>query len=319
MENTWRSDLCNCCDGGCCRCCYVFACTACAAGDVAARIGGSYCIDCFVAGYMFPCVSICCWADTRSKVRNVTNVPGDCCTDCCVMCFCTCCAILQELNHLDKCKTTNIHITNQMMMNNNFTTGQGKDSYMPIPNNNNTFYQDNNNYNYQGNNGGYQNNTNYNYQGNNGGYQNNNYYQQNTNQFPQNNNNNNFPSQNNNNYQNNNNMMNNNYPNVPYSDIPYPNNNSNNNNRQRPIASLPSNSRNTNGSDKDSLLYNNNNNGNYNNNNNSNFNPHSTSLPPSSPFSDSNDKATTVPVFVKRGGNNRGNNILNEENDPADS
>jgi hypothetical protein len=34
-------------------------------------------------------------------VRATDNIPGDGITDCCVMAFCGCCALIQELNHLD--------------------------------------------------------------------------------------------------------------------------------------------------------------------------------------------------------------------------
>ena len=59
--------------GGYGRCCYVCWCLPCAAGDVARRVGGGYCIDCCVP-CVFPLLAPFIWGYTRTAVRMKYNM-----------------------------------------------------------------------------------------------------------------------------------------------------------------------------------------------------------------------------------------------------
>ena len=112
LPGQWRADLCGCTapPGNLNRCCYVTWCTCCAAGDVAQRVGRNYWLDCALAccGAVFiPAlnapVSIhpLVWGLTRQAVRVRAGIPGAYLDDVLTTMFCGCCAIAQELNHLD--------------------------------------------------------------------------------------------------------------------------------------------------------------------------------------------------------------------------
>jgi hypothetical protein len=42
-----------------------------------------------------------CWSCTRGKLREKDQIPGNCLGDLCVAMLCPCCALIQELNHID--------------------------------------------------------------------------------------------------------------------------------------------------------------------------------------------------------------------------
>lgn len=41
------------------------------------------------------------WACTRQRIREQDGIAGDYCSDCLTMTLCPCCALIQELNHVD--------------------------------------------------------------------------------------------------------------------------------------------------------------------------------------------------------------------------
>ena len=100
----WRSALCDIAGapGGCDRCLYTHFCTCFAAGDVAARTGGSYGVDCGLAtlGCLW-CAYGLCYGATRARLRTQQRIPGNIVCDCLLGTFLFPCVLSQELNHLD--------------------------------------------------------------------------------------------------------------------------------------------------------------------------------------------------------------------------
>lgn len=49
------------------------------------------------------CLFCCCCvrAGYRRKVRQAYTLPAEPCNDCCVVCFCPCCSLMQEVNELN--------------------------------------------------------------------------------------------------------------------------------------------------------------------------------------------------------------------------
>lgn len=101
----WQSDLFDMtgAPGGKDRCVYTHLCFPCAAGDVARRTGGSYCLDCAIGGTlgMVYAFAGCLWGATRTQLRLQHNIPGSTLEDFCVTTLLPCCYLSQALNHLD--------------------------------------------------------------------------------------------------------------------------------------------------------------------------------------------------------------------------
>jgi hypothetical protein len=86
---------------GCSACAYSYFCSTCAAGEVARYAGRDYCVSCFVWPVFFGPFAACCWACDRAAFVQRYNIADgrDCMSHCCLMCFCTVCALSQMLNH----------------------------------------------------------------------------------------------------------------------------------------------------------------------------------------------------------------------------
>ena len=90
--------------GGTGRCVYVHFCFCCAAGDVAARVGRPYLVDCLFGGIfgLATCTNGLCWGPTRAMVReHYGNVPGHLLVDIAATTLLPCCYLAQSLNHMD--------------------------------------------------------------------------------------------------------------------------------------------------------------------------------------------------------------------------
>ncbi|CAF0762228.1 unnamed protein product [Adineta steineri] len=90
LNNEWTVGLCECCNN-CGQCCYAYFCWCCFVGSLAKDIDESMCSCCCLMNVL---------AVYRMKVRAVLKIRGDSCSDCCVVCWCPCCAALQMRNEL---------------------------------------------------------------------------------------------------------------------------------------------------------------------------------------------------------------------------
>lgn len=102
-KHSFHTGMCDCCapPGGAGRCMYVLCCPYCAAGDVASKVGGSFCPDCCLP-CMFPFISSCLWSSTRQIMKAKYDIrDGDCCTDCLLHWLCPACMLCQTLNEID--------------------------------------------------------------------------------------------------------------------------------------------------------------------------------------------------------------------------
>jgi len=72
--------------------CYVHGKNAAAVGD-----------DCLLCGLVFfvPFADIWFLADNRRKIREQKGIDGSLIGDLAIMCFCTCCAIVQQVNEVN--------------------------------------------------------------------------------------------------------------------------------------------------------------------------------------------------------------------------
>jgi Cys-rich protein (TIGR01571 family) len=103
----WRSALLDVAGapGGCDRCLYTHFCTCFAAGDVAARSGGSYCVDCALGTFgCLYCLYGLCYGATRARLRAQHRIPGNIVSDCLLSTLLFPCTLSQQLNHLDLCE-----------------------------------------------------------------------------------------------------------------------------------------------------------------------------------------------------------------------
>ena len=104
-QGRWRAELLEMSapPGGDARCVGAHVCWPFYAGEVAARTGGVYFVDCVLGGVLafFYCANGLFWAPTRSRLRQLHNIPGSLLEDCVVVTVLPCCYITQALNHLD--------------------------------------------------------------------------------------------------------------------------------------------------------------------------------------------------------------------------
>eukprot|EP01135_Chromosphaera_perkinsii_P000252 Nk52_evm21s62 gene=Nk52_evmTU21s62 len=97
VEKTpWKNGLFGCCaNPG--QCVYVFCCSYCAFADVAVGVrGGSWCLNCLYSCCCPLCAFWCTHSDLRSTIKQKKNLEGSTCPDCCVVCWCSECALCQE-------------------------------------------------------------------------------------------------------------------------------------------------------------------------------------------------------------------------------
>jgi len=93
--------------GGNERCVYTHVCCCLAAGDVAGRIAGSSetnkHVDCCCGGVIGCAICAYCffWGVTRTKLRNMYNIPGNSFADHILVLLFPPCYLSQALNHLD--------------------------------------------------------------------------------------------------------------------------------------------------------------------------------------------------------------------------
>lgn len=82
----WEASLCSCLTSPCSNCKTMFCC-CCILKQVANHLGKSGCLWC-----------CCLWPFTpllRGALRRAHGIKGNCCYDCLVFYFCTCCAMVQ--------------------------------------------------------------------------------------------------------------------------------------------------------------------------------------------------------------------------------
>ncbi|XP_077989897.1 uncharacterized protein LOC144444357 [Glandiceps talaboti] len=97
MPKYWSHGLFGCFgDCGLCICTYFCPCVT--AGRNAAAVGKSCC--CHALCTFFPILGMICQAGVRGAIRRERDIMGTPCGDCCVHCFCVCCALMQEAQEL---------------------------------------------------------------------------------------------------------------------------------------------------------------------------------------------------------------------------
>ncbi|KAL3726499.1 hypothetical protein ACJRO7_031401 [Eucalyptus globulus] len=105
---TWSTNICHCCDDP--RSCWTtLFCPCITFGRIAVFAdegssssvakGALYCLaaaltGCFLGG------ACCCGCYKRGRLRTIFKWKQSACCDCCVHCFCHCCALCQEYRHL---------------------------------------------------------------------------------------------------------------------------------------------------------------------------------------------------------------------------
>ncbi|KAL5715927.1 hypothetical protein ACHQM5_017683 [Ranunculus cassubicifolius] len=100
----WSTGLCGCSKDSS-NCCITCCCPCVTFGQIAEVVDkGS--TPCVVGGVIYglilafigcPCIYSCGY---RTKIRNLYSIKEDPCTDCCVHCWCECCAVCQEFREL---------------------------------------------------------------------------------------------------------------------------------------------------------------------------------------------------------------------------
>lgn len=95
----WKHGLCKC--GGSCKFCCMVSClgpVTFAMNAKSAGLGSG--LLWLMADWCSPCSS--CWARTiiRGKVREIHDIPGSCCKDCCVTFWCGPCTTCQDAAQL---------------------------------------------------------------------------------------------------------------------------------------------------------------------------------------------------------------------------
>ncbi|XP_077870379.1 uncharacterized protein LOC144363915 [Saccoglossus kowalevskii] len=78
-----------------CTCVTVTFCYPCYMGRIGTRIDEGFCTP-----FCVPCAAL----PYRTKIRTLFNITGSVFTDCCVTCFCPCCAACQMNRELDALK-----------------------------------------------------------------------------------------------------------------------------------------------------------------------------------------------------------------------
>lgn len=113
----WKTGILDCCaaPGGCETCLLGCCCPWALMGQNTDRLPpGHYCANgsCLFGGFTYlgcclmPCIGGPLWAvihhcRVRSSLRRTYGLPPEPCPDCCVVCLCPCCAVIQEHNELD--------------------------------------------------------------------------------------------------------------------------------------------------------------------------------------------------------------------------
>ena len=116
-SSDWDHSLCGCFDD--CGACLLAYCCPCIAFGMNAADSGACCDGCcgaFCGCLLFfvPCINLCLWCSIRSKIRSKHNIPQACCSDCCSILFCGCCALAQERQQCQKpTQSTNMVVINQ--------------------------------------------------------------------------------------------------------------------------------------------------------------------------------------------------------------
>lgn len=101
----WEEGLCGCCSSCVPNCCMVSFCPCVSVAQVAKRLRIAPYIVALLASFLsiFAGVGIlhCIFVwQLRSKTRDLFQIPGSCCGDCCAATFCSCCALAQVASHV---------------------------------------------------------------------------------------------------------------------------------------------------------------------------------------------------------------------------
>lgn len=83
-------------------CCYGYWCLPCLYGETLEHFeGGGCCSPCCIYYLLMSCCCMSCFAgNSRKRIREKYSLPEEPCSDCCVHCWCTQCAVCQEAREI---------------------------------------------------------------------------------------------------------------------------------------------------------------------------------------------------------------------------
>lgn len=94
----WEHGLCGCFDNMT-VCCLAWCCPCVAFGQTAEALGKSCC--CYGCLYLCWPMNLCLESHQRKHIRDIRGIPGNCFTDCCLVCWCPVCALSQEMQEVE--------------------------------------------------------------------------------------------------------------------------------------------------------------------------------------------------------------------------